>query len=534
MQRKVTAMLAAVVMLASALVAVVTSVTGAAPAHAEDYEEVTVTIRDNLFSPARLTISPGTVVRWVNEGRNDHNVRPDSGRAFGTGLLKPRKAYEHRFDTPGVYGYYCSFHGAPGRGQWGTIIVKNADGSLPADTPRAGKRTTKSTKPRTIHVPKDAKTIQAAVDQANPKDLVLVAPGVYREAVTVTTDQIVIRGEDRNRTIVDGQFKRDNGFKVLGANGVAIENITARDFTKNGFFWTGVKGYRGSYLTAYRNGDYGVYAFDSVDGIFDHSYASGSPDSGFYIGQCYPCNAVIEQVVAEYSQLGYSGTNAGGNLSIVNSVWRHNRAGIVPNSLDSEALPPQRDVVIAGNIVEKNGDAKATRSSTADFDAVFGAGIVIVGGVGNTVTKNRVEHNRSFGIGLAPNPGIQKNFWPAKNNRVTDNVVSGSGTADLAIALPTADDGNCFASNRYKTTAPSNLETLKPCTGAGSGDPNAGALDLAKLLDTSKNPKGLSYKKSPKPKKQRNMPHAKTAKARPATFSGPIKVDLASIKVPRA
>ena len=120
----------------------------------------------------------------------------------------------------------------------------------------------------------------------------------------------MLRGLDRNRTILDGEFERDNGVIVVGADGVAVENMTARNFTENGFFWTGVLGYRGSYLTAYRNGDYGVYAFDSQWGQFDHSYASGSPDSGFYIGQCNPCHAVITDVVAEYNQLGYSGTNA--------------------------------------------------------------------------------------------------------------------------------------------------------------------------------------------------------------------------------
>ena len=72
-----------------------------------------------------------------------------------------------------------------------------------------------------------------------------------------------------------------------------------------------------SYLTAYRNGDYGIYAFDSQWGQFDHSYASGSPDAGFYIGQCNPCHAVITDVVAEYNQLGYSGTNSSGDLFIV-------------------------------------------------------------------------------------------------------------------------------------------------------------------------------------------------------------------------
>jgi hypothetical protein len=82
----------------------------------------------------------------------------------------------------------------------------------------------------------------------------------------------------------------------------------------NGFFWTGVRGYRGSYLTAINNGDYGIYAFDSGDGLFEHSYASGSPDAAFYIGQCNPCDAVITDSVGEYSGLGYSGSNASTEL----------------------------------------------------------------------------------------------------------------------------------------------------------------------------------------------------------------------------
>ena len=94
----------------------------------------------------------------------------------------------------------------------------------------------------------------------------LVSPGVYKESVTIGTDGIVLRGVDRNRTILDGEFKRDNGVFVVGGDGVAVENLTARNYTENGFFWNGVLGYRGSYLTAYRNGDYGVYAYDSQYG----------------------------------------------------------------------------------------------------------------------------------------------------------------------------------------------------------------------------------------------------------------------------
>ncbi|MFP5254431.1 MAG: hypothetical protein ACLGI8_01100, partial [Acidimicrobiia bacterium] len=191
----------------------------------------------------------------------------------------------------------------------------------------------------TLRVPTDFETIQAAVDAAAPGDLVLIEPGTYEEAVDVTTDDLTIRGLDRNEVVLDGGFELENGIRVL-ADGVAIENMTAQNYTTNGFFWTEATGYRGSYLTAYRNGDYGVYAFDSVKGQLEHIYASGSPDAGIYIGQCYPCDAVITDVISEYNGLGYSGTNSGGNLLIVNSTWRFNRAGIVPNSGSYELCYP--------------------------------------------------------------------------------------------------------------------------------------------------------------------------------------------------
>ena len=178
----------------------------------------------------------------------------------------------------------------------------------------------------TISVPEDHQTIQAAVDAAKPGDMIMIGEGTYNEAVDVETDRLTIRGADRNTTILDGQFKLENGIRVLSAKGVAVENLTARNYTTNGFFWTGVDGYRGSYLTTYRNGDYGIYAFDSVNGLLEHSYGSGSPDAGVYIGQCYPCNAVIDDFVSENNGLGYSGTNSGGNLAVINSVFRNNRA----------------------------------------------------------------------------------------------------------------------------------------------------------------------------------------------------------------
>jgi hypothetical protein len=389
---------------------------------------------------------------------------------------------------------------------------------------------------RVIGVPRDASTIQAAVDRAKPGDLVLIAPGAYRESVVVRTNGVVLRGVDRNRTVLDGEFQRPNGVKVVGADGVAVENLTVRDYRSNGLYWTGARGYRASYVTAYRNGDYGIYAFNSQWGTFENSYASGSPDSGFYIGQCNPCHAVIDGVTAEQNQLGYSGTNASGDLHIVQSTWRSNRAGIVPNSLDNEELAPQGDAVIAANRVEGNG-AATSRAAVGDegFDVVFGAGIAVIGGSGNQIDSNVVQDNASIGIAIAPNPGLLgKASYSATGNEVVRNVVAGSKVADLAVVLPSASDGNCFAANVADTTAPTGLQALLPCGVAATGNPAtaAGGLDVSRFLDTSTHPKGVPYRRTPVPPKQIVMPGARGAKAAPA--GAPIVPPSGSLQVPPA
>jgi hypothetical protein len=331
----------------------------------------------------------------------------------------------------------------------------------------------------TIHVPADFPTIQAAVNAATAGDLVLISKGVYHEAVDVKTAGITIRGEDRMGVELDG--RNASGKPVLPnafyieANDVIIENMTAHHYVGNGFFWKGVTGYRGSYLTAYDLGDYGIYARTSSKGEFDHSLASGSPDSGFYIGECFPCDALITGVRSQWNGLGYSGTNAGGNLVIKNSVWTENAAGIVPNTLLSEGLAPQRGATITDNQVYNNNNKDAP--AFPDARTVLGVGIGLMAGNQNYVAHNNVHNQDLYGI-LVGGIITQGQFFVASNNVVEQNTIKNSGSADLALSAPTGP-GNCFADNKATSTLPPLLEVTHAC---GTALPNIGGGDMAPTL----------------------------------------------------
>ncbi len=353
-------------------------------------------------------------------------------------------------------------------------------------------------------VPETYESIQAAVTAAEAQDLISVGPGEYHESVTVSdTPRLTIRGRDRNAVVLDGEFTRRNGITAT-VDGVVVENLTARHYEYNGIYWVGVDGYRGSYLTAYNNGEYGVYAFDSVNGKFEHSYASGHPDSGFYVGQCQPCRAVLENLIAEGNSIGYSGTNAGGELVIRDSVWRQNMSGIVPNTLDSEGLAPQRGVRIESNeVVDNNNETAPTKA--IGYPA-FGTGINIAGGTENVVTGNRVSEHANFGIVLVPN--YDKQLWRPRGNRITDNAVDGSGRVDIALGAP-AGPGNRFSNNDFATSRPDGIEGAGPLgrVRRSIGDPWVTFLLGKGFLQTELGEfPGGNWREQPVPPNQPTMP----------------------------
>lgn len=81
----------------------------------EGAEVVEITASGTSFSPADVTISPGTTVRWINGDGVDHTVTPDGHTEWLSAALGSQGAiFEHTFDNTGEFPYFCIPHQAQG------------------------------------------------------------------------------------------------------------------------------------------------------------------------------------------------------------------------------------------------------------------------------------------------------------------------------------------------------------------------------------------------------------------------------------
>jgi hypothetical protein len=280
---------------------------------------------------------------------------------------------------------------------------------------------------------------------------------------------------NRNGVVFDGKKTSGSAVWVHGVANTWVENMTGENYqtgSANAFYWTGVDGYWGNYLTAYNNGDYGIYAYDSttsgkIPSTLAHDYASWNADSGIYIGGCRDCNAVIVDSKSEKNALGYSGTNAGGELYLMDSEWDHNATGILPNTLTSEPDPPQSGAFIVDNYVHDNNDKDVPGTGITGI-APVGVGIGIAGGQDNVVRGNLITNQKHNGVST---------FWlftPPINNQIVYNkfrhVGYGGSQGDVDIAFDGTSLQNCASHNwditHGKTAAsmdPPNFQNLSEC-----------------------------------------------------------------------
>jgi len=83
----------------------------------------TISVTNFSFGPTQVTVRVGSTVEWVG-ARGRHQIAADGG-SFGSPVLVSGTRFRHTFAKPGMYNYYCRFHGGPGgQDMAGTVIVE--------------------------------------------------------------------------------------------------------------------------------------------------------------------------------------------------------------------------------------------------------------------------------------------------------------------------------------------------------------------------------------------------------------------------
>jgi parallel beta-helix repeat protein len=355
---------------------------------------------------------------------------------------------------------------------------------------------------KTIHVHK-GQSIQAAVDRAQPGDRILVGPGVYREegkpcpAISAQTCAVAIEkngikligvGSKRHPVVLRARHGQGAGIEVAREShageclsdasqrlhGSLIRGLTVRGFDDFGVFLLCVDHWRISRVRAIDNGEYGTFPSHTTIGRLDHSFASGSNDTGHYIGQS--SHARVDHNVAKDNVSGFELENSS-RIRADHNLASGNTGGILSFTLPNLDVKSNSDNRIDHNRVFKNNRKNTCVEPEDTVCAVpAGTGILMLAIDRNRVESNTVTGNRSYGIAVA-------NYCTALNisaedcskldiepnpdgNRVTGNTAKKNGnnpdpsvpdvfTVDLAWDL--GGTGNCWSGNKAGTTFPADL-----------------------------------------------------------------------------
>lgn len=385
-----------------------------------------------------------------------------------------------------------------------------------------------------VRVPEDAATLQDAADRVAPGGVIEIGAGVYEETMLISTPDVTVRGLDRTATVIDGDGIRPYGIVGI-ADGITVENLTVTGALYYGVLVTGTHDENGptargsdgyqpfdpekfpplqrflvDHVTAYDNGLYGIYAFNSRHGVVRDSYASGSADSGIYVGQCRDCDILVTGNVAESNAVGFENANASDSVVIAGNRFSGNRVGMTLLSNYQEAFSPQRGNTIVGNLVADNAEPE----TPAQADGGWAIGVGISGGRDNLFQRNTISGHARAGVVLANTEDLA-----ASGNDLRDTAFSGNAVDIVGASAARAPaSANCAAPG--VTTAPASLAAQLATCAAVQDATTAPTQPVA--------PPGISFRKVPAPPAQPNLPDRPRSPL-PATVAMP---DLAGFAAP--
>jgi parallel beta-helix repeat protein len=327
-------------------------------------------------------------------------------------------------------------------------------------------------------------TIQAAINAARPGDEIRIYSGIYREALTVTKNNLTIDVAPGADVVIQNPGQMGNGITVAGPGGTVLtgftlSGVTVKGFSASGVFLSDATNFTIGHVVAANNLSHGIEAVYASNGSIHDCTAYGSDNTGIEVSQS--SNVLVTSDNVHGNTNGIEILNCTRVTTSDCSAF-DNTVGIVVDQLPGAAvvLPGHKPVQTSSyNVVEKNqvyannltNMATSTMLPLADPP---GAGILIVGGDHTLVESNQVYSNAYSGIvvisganwlALAPvgTPHYARgvNFNP-RYTLVEDNNLWFNGYITGALGWPQPGDlvwtgqgkHNLWVKNLYTNSSP--------------------------------------------------------------------------------
>jgi parallel beta-helix repeat protein len=321
-------------------------------------------------------------------------------------------------------------------------------------------------------------SIQAAVDAAEPGQVISIAAGTYSESIVVNKAGIQIIGSScyaGDRVIIENPGAAANGITVnAGADGFVLKNVTVQNFKSNGVLLTHVNDFLLSHVAAINNGAYGLFPVFCKNGAIEYCSATGHDDTGIYVGQS---DSIAMQYNETYGNVnGLEVENSTGIVVFKNHSY-DNVSGILIVLLPGLTIKTASNILVTQNNFENNNHINF--GDPADgFEALVpsGTGILNVGADNVTIKNNKISNNNFTGIATVSTlvlgalaglpPAAFADIEPNPDNtKITNNILVNNGTAPPAgLPLPGVDllwDGsgtnNCWKNNIHASEYPTPL-----------------------------------------------------------------------------
>ncbi len=180
-----------------------------------------------------------------------------------------------------------------------------------------------------------SKTIQSAIDSAKPGDMVLVKNGVYAESLTLK-DGIILKGEDCNNVIIQGDMRIGPVLKIDNCENVQISKLT-------------LKHYNTEFIADESEGRWPVVQIDNSGASLEHLIICDSASDGIRIqNDNVHLNHVSVVDCAIYNNRSYGILVLGnGNVDLKNNTCANNKK----NGIHFKDFS---DGIVQGNLCKSN------------------------------------------------------------------------------------------------------------------------------------------------------------------------------------